>query len=126
MKDTSTRTMIKKSALAIAVSLLSAPAFARQPVSEVFWMILPDMLVVIGLIAAFGMFSLGVRTSGSKLSEVFNLFGLGILSFVIALLSVTWMEGAVEPYSRFVHDGFFALGFVIMFWGSRKVARMLL
>ena len=104
--------------------LISLPALA-QGGGIMFSQILLSIAILLGLSAGSYVFYLGRRMAGSNLATALNMYGLGMLSIVISLLSVTWAKDIMGGYAGWFHDGFFILGFIVMVVGSRKVAGIL-
>ncbi len=103
---------------------VSAPVLAQAGGIE-FSEILLTIAILLGLGAGIYVFFLGSQMSGSTLSSALIYYGLGMLSVVISLLSVTWAKPLMAGSAGTLHDLFFIIGFILMVLGSRKVAGIL-
>lgn len=111
----------------LAYSLLlivSTPVFAQAGGIE-FSQILLSIAIILGLGAGIYVFFLGSQMSGSSISSALIHYGLGMLSVVVSLLSVTWAKPLLADVAGIAHDLFFIIGFILMVLGSRKVAGIL-
>ena len=50
------------------------------------------------------------------------LYGAGMLSVVTSLMSVTWLKSGLGSFAGLSHDLFFIIGFILMVFGSIRVA----
>ena len=102
------------------------PALAQQAaVSEQFSQTLLTIAILLGLGASVYVFVLSFRLGGGAIAASLALYGAGMISVVVSLLSVTWWKPLIGAYAGLLHDGFFIIGFILMMVGSHKVARVL-
>lgn len=106
--------------------LLPLPALAQQTVvSEQFSQTLLTVAIFLGLGASIYVFVLSFRMGGGAIAGALLLYGAGMISVVVSLLSVTWWQHLMGGYAGLLHDGFFIIGFILMMIGSTRVARVL-
>lgn len=89
-----------------------------------FSQVLLTIAIVLGVVASVYVFLLSTRMGGGAISTALFLYGLGMLSVVVSLLSVTWLKTVLASYASVAHDSFFIIGFVLMVLGSQKVSRL--
>lgn len=118
-------TKVKSDSIIFASLLAFSPVATAQDGGIQFSNLLLTIAISLGLIASAYVFSLSQRMAGSALSKALLLYGAGMLSVVISLLSVTWLKAFIGSNAGFAHDGFFIIGFVLMVFGCRKVAGIL-
>ncbi len=119
---------MKSSSALIVLSgfLVTAPVLAQDAaVSKQFSQTLLTIAIVLGIIASLYVFILSIRMSGGAIAGTLLLYGGGMLSVVVSLLSVTWLKSFMADYAGVAHDMFFIIGFVLMVLGSRKVSRLI-
>lgn len=106
--------------------LAPLPALAQQAVvSQQFSQTLLTIAIVLGLGASVYVFVLSMKMGGGAIAGALLLYGAGMISVVVSLLSVTWWKPLADSYAGLLHDGFFIIGFILMMIGSNKVARAL-
>lgn len=102
------------------------PAFAQENVvSKQFSQTLLTIAIVLGILASIYVFILAMRMGGGGIAATLLLYGAGMLSVVISLLSVTWLKEFMGGYAGIAHDTFFIVGFILMVFGSRKVSKLI-
>jgi hypothetical protein len=110
----------------LAVSLIPYPAFAQDAaVSKQFSQTLLTIAIILGILASLYVFVLSIRMGGGAIAGTLLLYGIGMLSVVVSLLSVTWLKEVMGAYAGVSHDMFFIVGFILMVSGSRKVSRLI-
>jgi len=107
-----------------ALSLNPTTVFAQQAGGVQFSAILLTVAILLGLGSSIYVFLLSKRLKGSDIGAALTLYGIGMLSVVVSLLSVTWLKAYVGGAAGWMHDGFFILGFLIMVFGSKKAAAL--
>lgn len=106
--------------------MTAMPAFAQEnAVSEQFSQTLLTIAIVLGILASLYVFVLSLRMGGGAVAGTLLLYGFGMLSVVVSLLSVTWLKTTMGGYAGIAHDMFFIIGFILMVQGSRKVSRLI-
>ena len=106
--------------------LVPFPVFAQEAaVSEQFSQTLLTIAIILGILASLYVFVLSLRLGGGAIASALLLYGAGMLSVVISLLSVTWLKQFAGGYAGICHDMFFIIGFILMVIGSRKVATVI-
>lgn len=100
------------------------PVWAQDDGGIKFSAILLTIAISLGIIASVYVFILSLRLAGGQIAGTLALYGLGMLSVVVSLLSVTWLKPYLGPYAGTAHDLFFIIGFLIMVIGSSKLAAM--
>jgi len=104
----------------------SMPAFAQEAaVSEQFSQTLLTIAIVLGILASLYVFVLSLKMGGGAYAGSLLLYGIGMLSVVISLLSVTWLKSVMGGFAGVSHDSFFIIGFILMVIGSRKVSTVI-
>ena len=105
---------------------VSFPALAQQAaVSEQFSKTLLTIAIVLGILASLYVFTLSFRMGGGAYAGTLLLYGIGMISVVISLLSVTWLKSVMGGFAGVSHDSFFIVGFILMVIGSRKVSSVI-
>lgn len=119
--------MKTSSRLFLFASLMAAfPVFAQEEaVSKQFSQTLLTIAIVLGILASLYVFVLSSRMGGGAIAGTLLLYGAGMLSVVVSLLSVTWLKDFMAGYAGIAHDMFFIIGFILMVLGSRKVSRLI-
>ncbi len=108
------------SALLVSTSL---PALAKETaVSEQFSNTLLTIAIVLGILASLYVFTLSLKMGGGAYAGSLLLYGVGMLSVVVSLLSVTWLKTFMSGFAGVSHDSFFIIGFILMVLGSRRVS----
>ena len=110
--------------LLVGSSFYSSAAFAQDTGGVEFSAILLTIAILLGLCSCIYVFILSKRMKGSGIGSALTLYGFGMFAVVISLLSVTWLKAFLGAAAGWSHDGFFILGFLIMVFGSKKVAAM--
>ena len=106
--------------------LTAFPAFAQEAaVSKQFSQTLLTIAIVLGILASLYVFVLSMRMGGGGIASTLVLYGAGMLSVVISLLSVTWLKEYLGGIAGICHDSFFIIGFILMVFGSRKVSKLI-
>ena len=75
--------------IASASMLLAMPVFAQES-SVNFSQVLLTIAILLGIVASVYVFSLSSKMGTGGISTALFLYGIGMLSVVISLLSVTW------------------------------------
>jgi hypothetical protein len=102
------------------------PVFAQEEaVSKQFSQTLLTIAIVLGILASIYVFVLSLRMGGGGIAGTLLLYGAGMLSVVVSLLSVTWLKAFMGAYAGIAHDMFFIIGFILMVFGSRKVSQLI-
>ena len=110
--------------LLIVGGCYSSLALAQETGGVKFSAVLLTIAILLGLCSCIYVFILSKRMKGSGIGSALSFYGFGMLSVVISLLSVTWLKAFLGAVAGWSHDGFFILGFLIMVFGSKKVAAM--
>ena len=117
--------MSKPLVAAVAGMLVTVePALAQSQSGNEFSQILLSIAIVLGVLSSLYVFVLSAKMGGGGIGSALLLYGLGMLSVVVSLLSVTWLKGTFGGAAGIMHDAFFILGFVLMVFGSQRVARL--
>jgi hypothetical protein len=106
-----------------STSIVSTPLIADEGTTE-FSQLLLTIAIVLGIVASGYVFVLSNRMGGGGIATALFLYGLGMLSVVTSLLSVTWLKDTLAVLAGTAHDVFFIIGFVLMVFGSHKVSRL--
>jgi hypothetical protein len=105
---------------------IAFPVFAQENVvSKQFSQTLLSIAIVLGILASIYVFVLAMRMGGGGIAKTLLLYGAGMLSVVVSLLSVTWLKEFMGGYAGVAHDTFFIIGFILMVFGSRKVSQLI-
>lgn len=104
--------------------LVSTPAFAQEEGGAEFSTILLTIAIVLGILSSLYVFILSGKMKGGQIGAALFLYGLGMSSVVVSLLSVTWLGDVLGPIKGTLHDVFFIIGFLIMVLGSYRVAKI--
>ncbi len=102
---------------------LSLPVQADNGGTQ-FSQVLLTIAIVLGVVASVYVFALSTRMGGGAIATALFLYGLGMLSVVVSLLSVTWLKAAMASYASIAHDSFFIIGFVLMVLGAQRVSSL--
>lgn len=110
----------------LAATLMPFPALAQEAaVSKQFSQTLLTIAIILGILASLYVFILAMRMGGGAIAGTLLLYGVGMLSVVVSLLSVTWLKETMGGFAGISHDSFFIIGFILMVIGSRKVSRLI-
>jgi len=105
---------------------MTVPVFAQEAaVSKQFSQTLLTIAIALGILASIYVFILSLRMGGGGIAGTLLLYGAGMLSVVVSLLSVTWLKDFMGGYAGIAHDMFFIIGFILMVFGSRKVSKLI-
>lgn len=106
------------------IGLFSGSAQAQQAGGVEFSALLLTVAIVLGIASCLYVILLSHRMKGSDVGAALLFYGMGMLSVVVSLLSVTWLKSVMGDAAGPIHDAFFILGFLVMVAGSRRVASM--
>ena len=116
---------LQKIAIASLLLPISIPAFAQSAVSEQFSQTLLTIAIVLGILASLYVFALTLKMGGGAYAGALLLYGIGMISVVVSLLSVTWLKSTMGGFAGVSHDSFFIIGFILMVIGSRRVSTVI-
>lgn len=111
----------------LATALASMPAYAQEIAGGIeFSKVLLGIAIILGLTSSLYVFVIRYRLQGSNIGSAVMLYGMGMLSIVISLVSVAvpQVKALIGDYAGTAHDLFFIVGFILMVLGSRKLARL--
>ena len=116
--------MMKSKYLALLMAVTPMHVSAQTNNGLPFSQLLLTFAILIGLCCSVYVFALANRIKGGKLGSALAFYGLGMLSVVVSLLSVTWLKTRVGDSAPMIHDLFFIIGFALMVVATTKVARI--
>lgn len=109
-------------AVLIVLNLFATPVFAEGAGGIQFSQLLLTIAIVLGILSLIYVFVLSSKMKGGDLGASMRLYGFGMLSVVVSLLSVTWLKSVLAGIAGTAHDLFFIMGFILMVFGSKKIA----
>lgn len=115
--------MKKLLCLSLIGLLFTTPVFAQDEAIN-FSQLLLTIAIVLGIVASAYVFTLSHRMGTGGISTALFLYGIGMVSVVVSLLSVTWLKSTISIFAGTAHDVFFIIGFILMVIGSRKISRL--